>query len=262
MKTVCIVQARRRSHRLPDKVLADLAGRPALWHTLERCKRIKGVDAVVLAGIDDPHEDPLFDIGAASGVQLVRGSPDDLVARYKLAADLSGADVVMRVTADCPLLDPEVCAKVVAVRLDQGADYACTVGWPHGLDCEVFTKAILDRIDASATDAADREHVTLWLNGVRDVKKLHVQPEPEVLAAHPDMPLVYRWVLDYPEDYEFLKAMFAFPDVAAGRAGWRDLVRILDENPDIQAINQGWSQHWHKLKADLVRDSVKKKNQQ
>jgi len=257
MKTVCIVQARRRSQRLPDKVLAPLAGKPALAQTLMRCLRIANVDQVVLAGIDDPYEDPLFDIAESLGVAYVRGSADDLVSRYKLAADTHGADIVMRVTADCPLLDPDVCELVVAERERQQADYATAVGWPHGLDCEVFTKALLERIDAASSDPADREHVTLWVNGATDIKKLPVRPDEKIVAANPDMSLRYRWVLDYPEDYAFLKELFDVPEVAEGRAGWLDIVRILAENTELQAINSGLAQHWHDTKMDLIRHSIK-----
>ncbi|WP_262692941.1 glycosyltransferase family protein [Kordiimonas aestuarii] len=257
MKTVCIVQARRKSQRLPDKVLAPLAGMPALAHTLARCGRIRNVDQVVLAGIDDPFEEPLFEIAKGMGVAYVRGSADDLVSRYKLAADTHGADIVMRVTADCPLLDSNVCELVVNERARQQADYATAVGWPHGLDCEVFTKALLDRIDASTTDSADREHVTLWVNGATDIKKLPVRPDQKVTAANPDMPLKYRWVLDYPEDYDFLQKIFAVPEVASGSATWQDVVKILDKTPEIQALNAGLAQHWHDTKMDLIRHSIK-----
>ena len=112
-RLVCLIQARMNSSRLPGKVLKPLGGQPVLGHVINRCRGIGGVDAVVIAGVEGPAEDPVADLGAELGVAVERGPEQDVLARFHRAAEAHRADHVMRVTADCPVLDPALCTQLV-----------------------------------------------------------------------------------------------------------------------------------------------------
>ena len=156
------------SSRLPGKVMQELAGRTVLHHVLERCRAIPGADVVVCAMPDEAQSAPLEAVARESGAVTFRGSEKDVLARYLGAARSMKADIVMRVTSDCPLIDPQVCGEVLSLRVREGADYAANNtprSYPHGLDCEAFTTAALAEADASTREAYDHEHVTPWLPG-------------------------------------------------------------------------------------------------
>ena len=176
MRTACIVQARLGSSRLPAKVLLSLpTGRMVLEEVLERCWQIPGVDIVVAALPDTAENDILeWHIEDAQryariyrSVTVVRGSEHDVLARYALAAEAVSADVVIRITSDCPLLDPGACGFVLKMQQETGAGFVSN-SWPvrecpHGHDCEVFTRAALDRANTEATLPGHREHVTPFM---------------------------------------------------------------------------------------------------
>ncbi len=165
-RTVAIVQARMGSRRLPGKVLRLLAGSPMLEHVLRRAAAAPGIDAVVLATSTAPEDTPVAALATALGFPVHRGSLDDVLDRFHGAALAQSATVVVRLTADCPLLDPAVIGEVVALRAHTGADYASNVHpptFPDGLDCEVFTHAALNAAWREAVRPADREHVTPFL---------------------------------------------------------------------------------------------------
>ncbi|BBF91365.1 cytidylyltransferase domain-containing protein [Blastochloris tepida] len=230
MTTAIIVQARMTSTRLPGKVMMDLAGKPALSHVLERCRAVVGADIVVCAVPDAPESALIVETARALGCAAVAGDETDVLGRYLAAARAVSADVVMRVTSDCPLIDPAICADVLALRARTGADYAAnnlTRTFPHGLDCEAFTTEALARADRATAEPFDREHVTPWLrrtlNGVN-------------LAAADPSHVSERWTLDHPEDLAFLRAVFArLPtDRIATTA---DVLAVLAAEPSLRDIN-------------------------
>jgi len=239
MKIVCIVQARRRSTRLPNKILLPLGGHEALFHVLNRCQSIPGIDQVICAGVDDPYEDPIFEIAHNMGVTCFRGSENDVLSRYYLAAQEAGADWVMRVTSDCPLFDPDVAGTLVRNTLESGAHFGANAGWPHGLDCELFTFDLLEKAYLNAATAGEREHVTLWMKRLPGLKMYHQHP-PET----PALDARYRWVLDYPEDYAFMKAVYTRLGDRAGDARWQDIVKMLAQEPELMQINAGCADKW------------------
>ena len=154
MKTVAIIQARMGSTRLPGKVLADLAGKPVLAWVVRAARAALGVDEVWVATSTAAADDAVAAWCKANGVSVHRGSENDVLDRYAGAAKASGAAVVVRLTADCPLLDPAVIAQTVRLRAMTGADYASNVDpptWPDGLDCEVLTAKALFAAAAEAT---------------------------------------------------------------------------------------------------------------
>src|ERR1035437_1032733 len=168
MKTniLAIVQARTGSSRLPGKMLLDLAGKPVIVRTLDRIKLASSVDRVVLATSTDPHDRSLIDIAAGCGVDTFAGSETDVLDRIYRAAAEFGATVCVRLTGDCPLLDPAVIDEVVRVFREGGCDYATNVlmySWPDGLDVEVFSFGVLETAWKEATLQIDREHVTTFI---------------------------------------------------------------------------------------------------
>jgi spore coat polysaccharide biosynthesis protein SpsF (cytidylyltransferase family) len=241
-KTVCIVQARRTSTRLPDKILKPLLGRPALWHTLERCKRIPGVDEVVCAGVDTVFEEPVAAVAVQVGVRSFQGSETNVLERYAKAARRFGADRVIRITSDCPLVDPEICGHLLSHAVDAQAEMAANVGWPHGMDCEIFTMQQLETALSNATTAYDREHVTPGINRRADIRKLFYRPAPDV-NYHQHC----RWVLDYPQDYELLKALFEQLGEEHMFAGWRTVLQAYDSLGKKRRVNADQVQDWKRL---------------
>ena len=234
MTTAVIVQARMGSNRLPGKVMQDLAGRTVLQHVLERCRAIPGADIVVCAVPDEPASAPLEAVAAECGSMVFSGSEQDVLARYLGAARMVRAKIVMRVTSDCPLIEPAVCGEVLALRQSEGADYASNNmprSFPHGLDCEVFTAAGLVEADRSAVDGYDREHVTPWLRRAPHLKHANFSSGDAQLSAH-------RWTLDYPEDLAFFRGVFAALPPNS-RPGMREVLALLSQRPDIVAINAG-----------------------
>ncbi len=232
MKTAVIVQARMSSTRLPGKVLRDLGGKTVLYHVLRRCAAARGCDVVVCAIPDDPDCEPIAQEAVAAGAVVVRGSETDVLDRYYKAARAVQADTVMRVTSDCPLIDPAVCGEVLALRERENADYASNnmpPSFPHGLDCEAFTMTALERAAHAATDAFDREHVTPWLRRNTEVKRANLAAPSREYAEQ-------RWTLDFPEDYEFFQAVWAASDLSR-MPGWLEIAALVASRSDIAAIN-------------------------
>jgi spore coat polysaccharide biosynthesis protein SpsF len=232
-RTACIVQARLGSTRLPAKVLQPLGEAPVLAHVLRRCRAIAGIDDVVCATVEGADGDAVAEIASSLGALVFRGSESDVLARYHGAAHAAGAAIVMRVTSDCPLIDPEVCGAVLRLRAEHDADYAANnmpPSWPHGLDCEAFTTTALDVAMAVATDPFDREHVTPFLRRETGFRRVNL-PGPGGSLLH------QRWTLDYPEDLDFLRAVYRRLPSRPGFLPWRDVAELVAREPALAAIN-------------------------
>ena len=172
-------------------------------------------------------------IARQAGVEVYRGPEGDVLARYLGAARFLGAATVMRVTSDCPLIDPDLCGNVLELRRKSAVDYACNnmpPSYPHGLDCEAFTTAALALAADRATEPAQREHVTPWLRTAAETSRAVLQGPGGKFAA-------MRWTLDYPEDMAFLSAVFAVLDPPPAIPSWLDVAALVDKRPDIAAIN-------------------------
>lgn len=166
-RVICIVQARQGSCRLPGKSLRPLQGRPLITHVLERAKAIPGSDGLVLATTGRDEDDGLAALAGELGVAVVRGSEQDVLDRIFVAATLARAQIVIRVTGDCPFLDPEIAAQVLALYRSSFALYAwndtARSGYPDGTDVEVFSYNLLRQAHEQAQSQRDREHVTTWI---------------------------------------------------------------------------------------------------
>ncbi len=251
MKFVCIIQARRRSSRLPDKTLQLLSGTPVLAHVIKRCLAIPSIDQVICAGVDDPYEDPLFDIATAAGAQIFKGSEQDVLSRYYYAAKEAKADWVMRVTSDCPLFDPLVAENTIQRTWAEKAQYGGNGGWPHGLDCEVFTFDLLEQAFMQAKSDSEREHVTLWMKRKDSVQKAGQGPPP----ADPGLVKNQRWVIDYPEDYAFLDALHQHLGQKANTGSWQDVMATVAAHPELNKINENAGILWAQETARIHKEA-------
>lgn len=248
-QVVCIIQARRQSERLPDKTLLELSGRKVLTRVINRCQKIGGVNNVIVAAPKGAYEDPIENVARSAGADCFRGDMRDVLSRFYYAAKPTKADYIMRVTADCPLLDPVICKALLDKLLDNSADYGATANWPHGLDCEVFSWRLLEQAHHNATALADREHVTLWMKRKPDIKSVSMLPE------NGNLHIGNRWVVDYPEDYEFLTSLFAHFPEHEDNISWKDILEIVDRNPELRAINAKCANEWG-LKNERIYKSV------
>ncbi len=233
MKTIAIIQARMGSTRLPGKVLMEFGGRAALAWTVDAARLVPGVDGVIVATGEDTGNDPIAAWCEAQGVSCHRGSEDDVLARFAGAARVTNADIVMRLTADCPLLDPGVCGQVLMLQEMSGATYASNVdpaGWPDGLDCEVFPVAALFAAEAEANKPFEREHVTPHIR----MRARQASNRTANLSCPLPGLRQERWTLDTQQDLEFLQALVQH--LPPGRPpSYVETLRVLEAHPDLRA---------------------------
>jgi len=220
MRTLVVIQARMGSSRLPGKVLADLGGRPLLGLQLERLARLAEA-RVVVATSDLRQDDPVATLATDHDVACIRGPEDDVLARFAMAVIDHPADEVVRLTADCPLTDPDLVAAVIALRRSTGADYAGNTlirTFPDGLDVEVMTAATFAAAHTEATDPLDREHVTRFILRRPERFRLANLRTPVAMAAE-------RWTVDTAEDLERVRAIVAGLDDPVG-APWDRILAL------------------------------------
>ncbi|MNX53253.1 3-deoxy-manno-octulosonate cytidylyltransferase [compost metagenome] len=207
MRTVAIIQARMGSTRLPGKILLPLGDRTVLEHVVARTRACPLIDEVVVATTTSPQDDALVPALAAMGVSCFRGSEEDVLARYYQAAEHFRADVVVRITSDCPLFDPQVLTRMLEAF--RGAEPPCdylsntlTRTYPRGLDAEMFTFEALARAHAEAREPYEREHVTPFLYFHPDRFALRDFRGEGDASEH-------RWTLDTDDDYRLIQALYA-----------------------------------------------------
>lgn len=203
---LAILQGRMSSSRLPGKVLKPLCGRPMVLRQIERLARARRIDKLVLATSAEPSDDPLAEALTAEGIAVHRGPLDNVLARFAGALEAHPADHVVRLTADCPLTDPEGVDATIALHLESDADYtsntAETFAFPKGLDVEVVSAPALRRAAAEAATPEEREHVTWGLyNGD------HGYTTAWLKSANADDGDI-RWTVDTPDDYAFATAVY------------------------------------------------------
>lgn len=230
-RTVAIIQARFASTRLPGKVMLSLGYSTVLAEVIARCQQVAGVDEVCCAVSDGIAGDIIAAEARKSGASVFVGSDDDVLARYTGAARMAHADVILRVTSDCPLIDPGICSDVIAVRGRFNLDYATNnlpPGFPHGLDCEAFSRDALEHAFEKAVLPVDREHVTPFLRRESGFKRMSLRvPDPRYVQQ--------RWTLDHPEDYVFIYNVFRM--LGGERVPWMELARRVQERPDLLGMN-------------------------
>lgn len=234
-RATVVVQARIGSTRLPGKVMEVLRDRTVLAEVLSRCFQIPGIHQVWCA-IPDTAENAAVAAEArrvGAKVYLHPGHEANVLDRYAATATAADADIILRVTSDCPLIDPIVCGEVLSLLANGELDYASNnlqPAWPHGLDCEAFTRSCLSRAVTGSASDDDREHVTPWMRRHASVRRQHLPCPLPNISKH-------RWTVDTPEDLAFARAIFSLlpSDTEAHR--YATVLRILDEHPHLSQIN-------------------------
>ncbi len=233
-RTIIIVQARMTSTRLPGKVLLPLAGAPMLTRLLERLRRVQRAQGIVIATTTNASDDPIAELCMQQGVPCHRGSEHDVLSRYADAARLHGADVVVRITSDCPLIDPALIDQVIAAYEEGDSDYVSNMlppTWPYGMAVEVFSASALAEAHAEASQAAEREHVTPFLYWHPERYRLRNLASPVDLSRH-------RWTVDTPEDYDLVRRLFEALYQNRIDFTQTDVLEMLNVHPQWIAINQ------------------------
>ncbi len=240
-KVVAIIQARLGSSRLPGKVLLPIGGATMLERVVQRVRRARLVDQVVVATTIAAKDDALAAFCQAHDIAVFRGSEEDVLDRYYQAATAAGAGVVVRVTSDCPLIDPGAIDRVVALFGQGGHDYVANnfrYTYPQGLDTEAFSLAVLARAWREATLPAEREHVTPYLRSQARFRLGEVTHDPDLSQRN------LRWTVDEPADLEFMRAVYARLDGGGdGRFGLDDVLALLQREPALSSLNAGIIRH-------------------
>ena len=239
MKVVAIIQARMGSTRLPGKVLMDLADEPMLVRVVNRVRRAVTLNEVVVAATTQPADEAIAGLCAERKWPCFRGSEDDVLDRYERAAEAYKADVIVRITSDCPLIEPVVIDRTVRsfLKRQPGVDYACNFlpdrTFPRGLDVEVIGREALRRAWMEDRNPAWREHVTEY-----------VLRHPELFRVHGvtnDRDYSHmRWTVDEAEDLTFVRRIYGH--FGHDRFSWLDVLGVLAEHPDWMDINSAVKQ--------------------
>ena len=235
MRVVAIIQARTRSGRLPGKVLLELAGEPMLSRVVSRVRRAERVEEVVVATTTLGADEEIARICAQHGWPCFRGSEDDVLDRYYQAAIVHQAEAVVRITADCPLIEPTIIDQVVKAFLkgQPGLDYAANVlpprTFPRGLDTEVMRFEALERAWREDRNPIWREHVTPYIQRNHDLFRTFSVVNGKDLSQ-------MRWTVDTLEDLTFVRRIY--DHFGQDRFFWRDVLMALEQRPDWLDINR------------------------
>ena len=235
MKRVAIIQAHMGSSRLPGKVLMDLAGQTMLERVVRRAQRCREVDDVVVATSTLAADYAIEAACRGMGVPVFRGSETDVLDRFMHAARAYNADIIVRITSDCPLIDPQLSDHIIRCfnRADPPVDYASNKipqSYPRGLDTEAFTFKALQRAWQRATERYERLHVTIYIYEHPEEFKL-LSVTSGVNRAD------WRWTVDTQEDLDFVRQVYAMLG-PSGNFTWHDVIALLDRDPTLREINR------------------------
>ncbi|MCA1055304.1 glycosyltransferase family protein [Rossellomorea aquimaris] len=236
MKVVCIIQARMNSTRLPGKILKEVRGKTLLEHQLERLAHSKKINQIVVATTNNNSDDKIINICRKLNINSFRGSEEDVLSRYYEAALYYEADAVVRITSDCPLIDPEVVDEVVQHYLENYPSYDLVSNtikrtFPRGLDASIFSMDVLEEMNNKAVSAAEREHVTKYIyNNISEYQISNVINEHEGNKNH-------RWTVDTTEDFELIKNIYDSLYIEGELFYMNDVLKFLKDNPDLVNIN-------------------------
>ncbi len=198
---LAIVQARMGSNRLPGKVMKEVLGKPLIGYLFERLQLSKRIDKIIMASVKDPYNDALCRYVKSLGVDVFRGSEDDVLERCHLAAKPYHPKYVVRITGDCMLIDPQICDQLFEAFLREDVDYATlSPSYAEGADCEIFTFEALEEATQKAVMKSEREHVTLYFSNHPDRFKKYLLPNTCDDSK-------YRFTVDEPEDYLVVKSV-------------------------------------------------------
>jgi spore coat polysaccharide biosynthesis protein SpsF len=231
MTVDAIVRARMASTRLPGKTLLKAGGKTMLEHTLERLERAQTIGRVVVATTIDDADDPIADLCETRGIRIFRGDGADVLGRVVACAEAFEMEHVAHFSPDNPLIDRRLCDELIGVYLEGGIDYLTNnlpPTWPDGMEVEVTSFALLERVAREASTPGEREHLLSWVWEHQDQFQIRtVEREPSLNHI--------RVTLDYPEDWEVIGAIF--DHFGPADFSWEDVVEFLDQHPDLRERN-------------------------
>jgi spore coat polysaccharide biosynthesis protein SpsF len=252
---VAIVQARMGSTRLPGKILKSIQGMPMLWHIVSRLKSVDDIDEVVIATSDLPPDDQVYEMAKNYGIACFRGSETDVLNRFYNAAKMMDAQYVIRITGDCPLVDPLTISKLIQLYFNDQFDFcgvACGAGvakekninrFPDGLDAEIFSFKILSEVNNKANTILQREHVTpfIWQNN-----KSYKQGSLYSDFDYSDL----RLTVDNKEDFDFVNWIYDMLYPNNSHFDLQDILELLENNPDVMTNKhligqEGYEEFWN-----------------
>lgn len=235
MKIGAIIQARMGSTRLPEKVMKNIGGKTVLEHVIDRVKQSKLIDEIVIATTIIDRDDVIEVEALRCGVKVFRGSEEDVLSRYYYAANESNLDVVVRITSDCPLIDPNILDEIINHHLVNDYDIVSNAGadslkrtYPRGLDTEIFSFEVLEKAFYNAKEKYQREHVTPYI----------YETSSNVYYYKNDIDYsMYRWTLDTEEDFELISKIYK--NLYHGKHDFYldDIVKLFEKEPKLYDIN-------------------------
>tara|TARA_B100002052_G_scaffold299188_1_gene336234 strand:- start:20406 stop:21173 length:768 start_codon:yes stop_codon:yes gene_type:complete len=251
MKVVAIIQARMNSNRLPGKVLMNLANKPVLIHIVERLSYCKLIDSIVVATSNENSDDSIAELCSRNNIECFRGSLNDVLDRYYQSSKTYNAEAILRITGDCPVIDPIIVDAVVDGYLKGNFDcYGLGGQFPDGLDCTVYSFRALEKAWKEAVLPSEREHVGPYIE--KNMELFNIGSLELFHGLEKE-----RWTLDEPSDYEFLTKVFDGLYEPHKPFLVNDILKFLNNNPDLYKINSTITRNEGYLKS-LKEDKLKK----
>lgn len=243
-KNVAIIQARCSSTRFPNKIFADICGKPLIWHVINRLKFAKTVDKIILATTINPLDDKLYAWAIENNILVYRGSENDVLNRFYETVREYDADVIIRVTADDPFKEPLIIDQAVRKLQEANADFVCNnypPTYPEGLDVEVFTRSALEIAELQSKSAFEREHVTQYFyHHPSDFKMLNISYQKYLSYL--------RWTIDTEKDFLMVQKIYSLLFKGEDEIfHMEDILNLIDKYPEIAQMN-----------ADVIRSEMYK----
>lgn len=233
-----IIQARFGSTRLPGKILKPVCGKPLLWHVWNRLKHSRMINDIIIATTTNPEDDQIEKFCSETGIHFYRGSTEDVLSRYYEAAKKFNAGIIIRITGDCPVIDPDLLDKMVNYFISQNQhsklDYLSNVlerTFPRGLDIEMFSFEALEKSFIEARKSYEREHVTPYIYQHREIFTIKNFSNDINYSFH-------RWTVDTNEDYELIKEIYESLYESKNIFLFSDILKLFEQRPELIKINQ------------------------
>jgi spore coat polysaccharide biosynthesis protein SpsF len=250
---VAIIQARLSSSRLPGKILKPLLGVPMLGRQIERVSRAQRLDRIVVATSEEADDNAVEEFCRKTDVRCVRGSLNDVLDRYHKAASAVEADIIVRLTGDCPLSDPEIIDSLIDKYSEGGFDYVSNTlqpTYPDGLDAEVFSRAALEDAFHQSSLPSEREHVTPYIKNSHTFSKFNQENNVDLSSL--------RWTVDEPADFVLINKVYTslYPDIPDFTTS--DILQLLEANPAWGNLNSSFTRdegYAKSLKDDQISKS-------
>jgi len=250
---LAVIQARINSTRLPGKVLLSILDKPIMWYIYERLKFSKELDEICISTSTDISDDPIVEFAKKNNIKYHRGSEANLISRHLGAARAFNADTVVRITADCPLVDPEVVDELILLyKKNPDADFISNTKvrtYPIGLDVEILPVKTLERLLPISDNPTFYEYFV----------SMHIYENPQSFKSvglQLDKPNLLRWTLDYIEDYNFIKEVYSHLYKIGKVFHMRDILELLKQKPELEKINLMHTSQYSHLKYQREKNKI------